>query len=113
MHWAWGFISLVVVESPRGLITEGAVEPLAIVRDFNPSKNSRAGVYGGVAGKLSEPKTSRPRARVHQLAQSFHTNSRMLARMVSLRVQGTPRFLVTVLRDYTLSRQPSIPARRA
>ena len=51
MHEAHVFLVEVGFKVHRGMITEGAVEPLAVVKDFNPFKDGRSGF--GPRGELA------------------------------------------------------------
>ena len=51
MHEAWVFLVELVFKVHRGLETEGAVEPHAVVKDGDPFKDGRSGF--GPGGKLA------------------------------------------------------------
>src|SRR5579862_5033412 len=51
MHEAWVLLVEFGFKVHRGLITKGAVEPLAVVKDFNPFKDGGFGL--GASGKLT------------------------------------------------------------
>jgi hypothetical protein len=43
MHEAWVFLVELHFKVHRGMIAEGAVEPLAVVKDFDPFKDGGPG----------------------------------------------------------------------
>src|SRR5438128_7641710 len=66
MHRAWGFLVELRFKVHRGLIAEGAVEPLPVVKDFDPFEDGSAGFRS--RGKMNA---------MHQLAfeaapKAFH-----------------------------------------
>ena len=55
MHRAWGFLVELRFKVHRGLVAEGAVEPLPVVKDFDPLEDGSACL--------------RPRGKMHAMHQ--------------------------------------------